>query len=252
MTHQAAPAKNLAAAPDPAYTIQYGTTQIRYALHFTRRKTLGITVHPDCTVTVAAPFNSAPEQIAEKVKQRSAWIVKQQRKFEHYLPHLPARQYVSGETHLYLGKQYRLKVIEADRPEVKLTRGRFNIFTPDPTKVAVVQQQLAVWYKAKAHQVFTEQLQQCLKRVAVIGIETAPPLRIRTMQKRWGSCSPAGGITLNLKLIQARKALIDYVIVHELCHLQEHNHSRAYYQLLDRVMPDWQARRDELNLVKVA
>jgi len=135
---------------------------------------------------------------------------------------------------------------------VKLTRGRFNIFTPDPSKSAVVQQQLDAWYKAKAHQVFTEQLQQCLKRVAVIGIETTPPLHIRTMQKRWGSCSTNGGITLNLKLIQARKALIDYVIVHELCHLQEHNHSRAYYQLLDRVMPDWQVRRAELNLTKVA
>jgi predicted metal-dependent hydrolase len=86
----------------------------------------------------------------------------------------------------------------------------------------------------------------------VVGIETQPVLRIRAMQKRWGSCSASGLILLNLKLIQVRKPLIDYVITHELCHLKEHNHSRAYYQLLDRVIPDWQERRKELNMVKVA
>ena len=252
MSKQAVPGNRLAAATESGYTVQYGTTLIRYSLRFTRRKTLGITVHPDCTVSVVAPRNSALDVVAEKVKQRSGWIVKQQRKFERYLPHQPARQYVSGETHLYLGKQYRLKVIEADQPAVKLARGRFCVFTPDPANKATIQRQLDAWYKAKAHQVFTEQMEQCLKQVAVIGIETAPVLRIRTMQKRWGSCSTSGAILLNLKLIQARKALIEYVIIHELCHLKEHNHSRTYYQLLDRVMPDWQARRDELNLTKVA
>ena len=130
MTHQAAPAKTLAAAPEPAYTIQYGTTQIRYALHFTRRKTLGITVHPDCTVTVTAPFNSTPELIAEKVKQRSAWIVKQQRKLERYLPP-PARRYVSGEIHLDLGKRTGFKSWQ--RPAYsEAPCGRLRIFTVGP------------------------------------------------------------------------------------------------------------------------
>lgn len=252
MSKQAVPGKRLAAETETGYTVQYGTTLIRYSIRFTRRKTLGITVHPDCTVTVAAPLNSGPDVVAEKVKQRSGWIVKQQRKFERYLPHLPARQYVSGETHLYLGKQYRLKVIAADQPAVKLARGRFCVFTPDPANKAMIQKQLDSWYKAKARQIFSEQLAHCLKRVAVIGVETKPALHIRTMRKRWGSCSAAGTILLNLKLIQARKALIEYIIIHELCHLKEHNHSRAYYQLLDRVMPDWQARREELNLTKVA
>jgi predicted metal-dependent hydrolase len=252
MNQQAAPRVSLPADREAHYTVPYGTTLIHYSLRFARRKTLGITVHPDCTVSVVAPLNHDLNAIAEKVQQRSRWILKQQRKFERYLPHLPARQYVSGETHLYLGKQYRLKVMEADIPAVKLARGRFCIFTPHPTNKKTLQQQLDTWYKAKARQVFSEQLEHCLKRVAVIGIEATPALHIRTMQKRWGSCSASGIILLNLKLIQARKALIDYIIIHELCHLKEHNHSRAYYQLLDRVMPDWQARREELNLTKVA
>lgn len=232
--------------------IQYGTTTIEYQLTFAQRKTLGISVHPDCSVRVVAPVGSTQEAIEAKLKQRSAWIVKQQQQFERYLPLLPPRQYVSGETHLYLGKQYRLKVEEAPTPAVKLTRGRFYIYTANGKDRATISDQLEGWYRTKAHTLFAEQLAACLQKVAIVGITATPELRIRTMQKRWGSCTEAGVITLNLKLIQAPKALIDYVILHELCHLQEHNHSTAYYRLLDRVLPDWQARREELNQVKVA
>jgi predicted metal-dependent hydrolase len=203
-------------------------------------------------VTVVAPLGSPLETIEDKLKRRSGWIVKRQQEFERYLPLLPSRRYVSGETHLYLGKQYRLKVTEAATPTVKLARGHFLIDTPNRVDKSTIKEQLDGWYKAKAHQIFPEQLELCLKRAAVVGIYTQPELRIRAMQKRWGSCSESGVILLNLKLIQVRKSLIEYVIIHELCHLKEHNHSRAYYQLLDRVMPDWQERRKELNMVQVA
>ena len=232
--------------------IQYGTTTIEYQLTFAKRKTLGISVHPDCSVRVVAPVDSSQAEIEAKLKRRSAWIVKQQQQFERYLPLLPPRQYVSGETHLYLGKQYRLKIEEAPAPAVKLTRGRFYIYTANVKDTATISDQLECWYRSKAHTIFAEQLAACLKKVAVVGVVTTPELRIRTMQKRWGSCTEAGVITLNLKLIQVPKALIDYVIIHELCHLKEHNHSSAYYRLLDRVLPDWQERREELNTVKVA
>jgi predicted metal-dependent hydrolase len=159
---------------------------------------------------------------------------------------------VSGETHLYLGKQYRLKVEAAPGQGIKLSRGRFFIATPEPANTAAIKAQLDAWYRAKAEIVFAQQLAACLQRVAVVGITAMPDLRIRTMQKRWGSCTEAGVITLNLKLIQAPKLLIDYVIIHELCHLKEHNHSAAYYRLLDRTLPQWRERREALNQVKVA
>lgn len=234
------------------HTLHYGTTTIYYELTFARRKTLGITVQPDCRVQVVAPIGSSLDAIEAKLKPRSAWIVKQQREFERYLPTLPPRQYVSGETHLYLGKQYRLKVEASPEQGIKLSRGRFFIATPEPANTAAVKAQLDAWYRAKAETVFAQQLTACLQRVAVVGITATPDLRIRTMQKRWGSCTEAGVITLNLKLIQAPKLLIDYVIIHELCHLKEHNHSPAYYRLLDRTLPQWRERRDALNQVKVA
>jgi len=231
--------------------IQYGTSIIEYDLSFAERRTLGITVHPDLTVSVVAPTDSSLSLIESKVKKRAPWIVKRQQEFEQYLPHLPARQYLSGETHLYLGKQYRLKVIEDTSKAVKLARGRFFVHTPAKTDRAKIKQQLDAWYRAKAQQVFSQELALCLKRVALVGITEAPTLHIKSMQKRWGSCTDSGTITLNLKLIQVPKPLIDYIIIHELCHLKIHNHSRAYYDLLDKVMPDWVERRERLNRVKV-
>lgn len=234
------------------HTLHYGTTTIQYELTFARRKTLGIIVQPDCSVQVVAPVGSSLEVIEAKLKPRSGWIVQQQREFARYLPTLPARQYVSGETHLYLGKQYRLKVEAAEERALKLSRGRFFIHTPEPANRAAVKDQLEAWYRAKAETIFAQQLAACLQRVAILGITAMPDLRIRTMQKRWGSCSAAGVITLNLKLIQTPKLLIDYVVIHELCHLKEHNHSAAYYRLLDRVLPQWREWREALNQVKVA
>jgi predicted metal-dependent hydrolase len=74
-----------------------------------------------------------------------------------------------------------------------------------------------------------------------------PKVVVRQMRSRWGSCTARGKITLNLKLVMVPRQLIDYVIVHELCHLAEHNHSKGFYTLLSRVMPDWEERREKLE-----
>ena len=111
---------------------------------------------------------------------------------------------------------------------------------------ARVKELLDGWYRRQARRVFRERLDTCYPRVQHLGIDY-PELALRVMKSRWGSCTQAGRITLNVKLIQVPKDFIDYVVVHELCHLKEHNHSRKYYDLLDRVMPDWKQRRDQLN-----
>ena len=111
----------------PTYSVQYGNTLISYEVSFAARKTLAIEVHPDLRVTVRAPEGSELETIQQKVKKRVPWILRQQRQFESYLPKLPPRQYVSGETHRYLGRQYRLKVSNSEAERVKLSRGYFFI-----------------------------------------------------------------------------------------------------------------------------
>ncbi len=232
-------------------TIQYGTTTLEYSLIFGQRKTLAIDVHPDLSITVTAPTGSTTTDVAARVKKRGAWILRQQREFELYLPHVPPRQYVSGETHRYLGKQYRLKVVEDTNESVKLTRGRLWVYTAVSHNKTHIKQLLNTWYRHHAQRIFSERLDACFPRVAKYGL-TYPTIEIRNMEKRWGSCTTAGKVLLNLKLIQAPKSLIDYVVMHELCHLKEHNHGPSFYTLLDRAMPTWRTRRQQLNELDVA
>lgn len=236
--------------PAGSHEVQYGQTTIEYDLAYAARKTVEISVHPDLSVTVVAPLDTNIEAIRDKVRKRAAWILKQQRDLERYLPQTPKRQYVSGETHWYLGKQYRLKVLEAEREQVKLMRGYFFVHTTHKHDPRHLEQLLTDWYRNRAKFVFQERWDAMLPRFATLDIPE-PHLVIREMQTQWGSCTETGKITLNLKLIQVSKPYIDYVIVHELCHLVEHNHSKRFYLLLDRVMPDWKVRRERLNEYKL-
>jgi len=228
--------------------VQFGTQTIEYELILMPRKTLAISVHPDLSVTVKAPEGTAPGEIEAKVQQRAAWIRKQQRQFEIYLPDVPPRQYLSGESHRYLGRQYRLKVIEipAGAPEkIHLTRQFLEVHTADKSP-AHVRELVKDWYLDGAHLVFHERLIACLPRFAPENLPT-PNIVIRQMQSSWGSCSRRGTISLNIKLIQAPKEYIDYVLMHELCHLKRLNHGAEFYELLSRVMPNWQEKKAKLD-----
>ena len=228
------------------HSVQYGSTQIHYNLSYAQRKTLAITVDPDLNVTVKAPEGSELVRIEALVRKRASWILRQRRELERYLPHLPPRQYVSGETHRYLGRQYRLKVVEDVEEGIWLSRSFIYVHTHDRANTERVKLLLHDWYRAQAKRVFAERLAACYPKVEHLGV-AYPDLLIRVMRSRWGSTSPAGRVSLNVKLIQVPKAYIDYVVFHELCHLKEPNHSPRYFELLDRVLPDWRDRRRKLN-----
>ena len=235
----------------PTHKIDYGHSTIEYDLTFSPRQTLAIDVHPDLSVTVQAPAGTELAEIEARIRKRAPWILRQQRQFELYLPKLPPRQYVSGETHRYLGKQYRLKVIKnGTGGGVKLTRGYFYINVADKKNTEKIKEMLTEWYRRQARRIFRERLEAGLARVRFLKLDE-PELAIRQMQSRWGSCTSEGKIILNLKLIQVPKTYIDYVVMHELCHLKEHHHSRRFYELLDRVMPDWRERRARLNMFEI-
>jgi len=230
------------------HSLKYGTTTINYQLMYKERDTLAIHVNPDTQVMVEAPLDSDFSLIENKIRKRSAWIIKQQKNFQRYSFELPPRQYVSGESHRYLGRQYQLKVIlNEDRKDiVKLDRGRIMIHTCDTKDREKVKKLLDGWYREHARRVYAEQVSIWYPRFERYGIEQ-PKVVVRKMKSRWGSCTGDGKITLNLKLIQVPKQYIDYVIVHELSHLVEHNHGTAFYSLMNRIMPDWEEHREKLN-----
>lgn len=234
--------------PAGTHDIQYGTTRLSFALLYSKRKTLAIHVHPDRTVTVDAPTSTPLERVNELVHKRAAWILRKLREFETYAqPVAPPRQYVSGESYRYLGRQIRLKVEAGALTRVTLSREFLTVTTPTPHDSDEIGELVRGWYLRRAKRVFAERFAACLPRAEALGIPMPEKFAIRQMKNRWGSCSGSGRVTLNLRLIQVDTDLIDYVILHELCHLKELNHSKHFYALMTRILPDWKDKRHTLN-----
>lgn len=226
--------------------IRFGTETINYEVRFQpTRRTLAIEVHPDLSVVVRAPADCDTETIQFRVGKRASWISKQLANFQRYSPRTPKRQYVSGETHLYLGRQYRLKVVTGERASVKMSRGYLELTLPgkaDPDRVKAL---LHRWYLEHAREVFSDVLDEYWLRFK---LQQAPRLIVRAMQSRWGSLSQAGTMTLNSNLVRAPRACIEYVVTHELCHINHRDHDASFFRLLGDVMPDWEKRKQRLEM----
>jgi predicted metal-dependent hydrolase len=229
------------------HRVPYGSKNITFALEYSPRKTLAIEVHPDSSILVKAPTDTTIEAIESKIIHRATWIAKQQRQFAKYAPPLPAPECVSGEGYRYLGRQYRLKLIESHNHIIRLWQGRLEVSTSTPFDRDHVERAISNWFRDRAILIFRERYQYCTKLVAPYGIEHNIGIELRTMSKRWGSCTPNGKIFLNPLLVSTPKDCVDYVIVHELCHLRFPNHSASFYRLLTRMMPDWIDRKNLLN-----
>lgn len=230
--------------------VQFGSKEITFAVSHVDRRTMEIAVHPSGNVAVKAPLDSEPELVRAKVLKRAKWILKQQLYFDQFHPRTPQRQYLGGETHLYLGRQYRLKIVQSEETGVKLYRGRLEVRCGEEGAPQRVAKLLKNWYREKAREVFREEF---LNLVCGFNIKEPqiPHLQIRVMKTRWGSLSENGTLTLNADLIRAPKECIEYVIMHELCHLQFHDHSTDFYKLLNRKMPDWEKRKAKLEAALV-
>lgn len=229
------------------YTIEYGTTKLRFTLDRRERKTLGVHVYPDLHVEVVAPIEASTETVIEKVKKRAPWIARQQRYFSRIPTPQPQPLVQSGETFRYLGRQYRLRIVEGTSNHTSLRNGRLVLTVRSDAGENKRRKLLEDWYRGRASRVFGERVRACTAALSTSWAIEIPDWRLRTMPKRWGSCTKAGVIHLNPRLVAAPKACIDYVVYHELCHLREHSHSPRFYELLTRVYPDWKKWRDYLN-----
>lgn len=230
------------------HSVAFGNKEIIFQLKYSRRKTLGISVLPDLSVVVTSPEGKDLEQVKSKVKQRGNWILKQQDYFRDYSHRQTTRQYVSGETHYYLGRQYRLKVVEDSQEKVKLKSGYINIAARDKQDTARIKTLLDDWYLEKARLQFAKRLREGWEETRKYEI-SFPKLYLRKMSKRWGTCGTSGAIYLNPNLIKAPSTCVEYVIIHELCHLKFPFHNSAFFDLLQRILPDWEKRKLKLEMI---
>jgi len=229
------------------YSFVYGRKTIDYNLFYSERKTLEITVHPDNSIIVKAPLNSDISLVEKKIIKRARWILRQLNYFKQFAPKTPERFYVNGETHLYLGRQYRLKISVGKQNSVKLIKGFFQITCRNQQTPEIANKLLNKWYLEKAAMQFDVGIDRCWDKFNRFEL-VKPTISIKRMRKRWGSLSDKNTITLNTDLVKAPKECIDYVITHELCHLKHRNHSREFYKLLDSVIPGWEKIKHKLEL----
>jgi predicted metal-dependent hydrolase len=215
-----------------------------YDIILSKRRSLQISVHPDKSVVVRAPKGSNIKRIQEWVQKRSLWIKKQIVRFEQYTPKFSERKYIDGESHLYLGRKYKLKISLSTRDRVLLKNGCLNIesIIQKPEHINYL---LYEWYYQKADVLFEQIFTKCWEQFKKYNV-SRPNLKIKKMKSRWGSFSLKGNLSLNLELIRAPKECIEYVLIHELCHLLYHNHGKGFYKLLIQTLPDWKTKKQKL------
>ncbi len=207
-------------------------------------KNINIKVKPSGEVILTAPSKTTKEHIALVLKKREDWIDK---KIAYFQTHQQRERkaYVSGENFVYLGRNYRLRVIENARESVKLQQGYLNLSVKDKNDFKRKEKLVKKWYfeKAKLH------FQKAVKKYQPVVGKEVQRIQIREMKTRWGSCHTTKSyINLNVLLIQKPTKCIEYVIFHELAHLVYPNHSRAFYNYLSVHMPDWKVRKERLEL----
>lgn len=234
---------------EAGWSIHYGTEVIHFAVRRqAQRRNSSITIHvePEGSVMVDAPADASRAAILAAVRKRSQWIQGHVSGFTRRRTHVLPREYVSGESVLYLGRRYRLKVIQVavDDVSVKLRGGYLEIRVHTSTPM-LIRDAMDQWFRERAKLVFAERMESILAELR--WLQSTPPTRLQAMKVQWGSCSPAGRLTLNPWLVKAPRDCIDYVILHELCHLKQHNHSPRFFKLLDKHMPAWRERKTRLD-----
>jgi predicted metal-dependent hydrolase len=231
------------------HSVQYGAELIRFGLRRQPSRTVqrvAIHVEPDGSVLVDAPETTPIDKVLNAVKKRSRWISQHVGAARERLAHVLPREYVSGESLHYLGRRYRLKVaIQAGvTPDARM-RGGFIVVTVPEHSPVMIRAALDAWYRLRARELFADRL--AAVAAPLRWVKQTPPTRLQFMTVQWGSCSPAGRITLNPLLVKAPRECIDYVLLHELCHLLHHNHSPKFYKTLDRHMPRWRVIKEKLD-----
>jgi zinc metalloprotease len=205
-------------------------------------KNITLKVRPNGEAILTAPNSASDEHIKFIIQKRAKWIAQKRAFFASFK--MPQKEYVSGEDFRYLGRSYRLKVVQSKEERIKLQRGYLELFVKDKSDLKRRENLIYEWYHEKAMIYFFNILQEFNKIVK----QDIKSVKIRQMKTRWGSCNPYKSyINLNIELIKKPKACIEYVVFHELAHLLYPDHSKKFYDYLTLYMPDWQKRKEILD-----
>lgn len=210
-----------------------------------KRKSLAVEVYPNFTVLVKSPEQAKDFEIKDFIKRKTTWIEKQLNYFKQF--NMPEdKVYESGSSVLYLGRQYQVIIEKSPlRNIIKIFNNKIYILSPSVQKLDEINQAFQNWLIKRAEIIFNERLNVCMKAFPDLEM---PKLKIRKLNKRWGSYLKKHEIVLNPALIKASKPSIDYVIYHELCHAYYPNHTDEFYNLLSLKIPNWEKIKEKMEL----
>lgn len=209
-------------------------------------KNVTLKVKRDGSIHLTVPEVATDDYIDRVIENKKEWLEAQLKHFDDNYARPQVKEMVSGESFKYLGKNYRLKVIEGPEEGVRLYRGYIEIYIKDKCNTSRKQELLKKWYMDKAKIKFKELVHEYEKIVK----EEVNNIRVITMKTRWGSCNvESRNINLNLDLIKKPRYCIEYVILHELAHLKYPNHSKEFWEYMSVHMPNWKFRKDKLELI---
>lgn len=231
--------------------IQFGLTRIPFLIRRSdRRATVALTIEHNGALVVTAPLATTIDKLNDVVRHKARWVVERLRSAREQPAPPSEREFVTGETVLYLGRQFRLKVIEAaEEADPRIWAGWYEVPVPRGPEGAQrrleVRRRLAGSLKQHADLYLPHRLAEVCRTARV----DAPSIIVREQRKRWGSCDAGGTLRINWRIIQAPIALIEYVLAHELVHLIHHEHGPEFWAALGRRMPDYEDRRRRLRVL---
>lgn len=226
------------------YKLNSGNKSVEIEIHYAFKKNLSLSIYPDKRVVARIPYGMPKKSVENYFLLKKKWILKH---LEHFEQHPPEREkkYVNGESFQFLGKEYSLKT-ERGKKQVTLEKDKLIVHVSDPDDAELVEKTLQKWYRDQAIEIISPLYFEWINKLSYLKLPKTT-LRFYKMKRRWGSCSNTAVITLNSELIKKDPALIDYIIVHEICHLKVPAHNKAFYLLLGSIIPDWKEKRKELK-----
>ncbi|MBS2963962.1 M48 family metallopeptidase [Actinocrinis puniceicyclus] len=226
-------------SPEAADSLRIGDLEIEVAVS-TRRRTVRLTVERDARIVAAVPPGLSREKLEALLKARTGWIYSKLGEREAAVAVRPVKEFVSGEGFHYLGRSYRLKVVDTAPAPVGLVQGRLLLRRD---RIDVAEDDLIAWYRARGQEWLPQRVMPWAERMRAPLSE----ITVRRLGYRWGSCSSTGGVNIHWATMQLPVALVDYVLVHELAHLHQSGHPPAFWRIVGRAMPDFGTRRAALD-----
>lgn len=224
---------------------KYGTRYINFNLMYRDRKTMSIEVEPSGEINVISPLGYDTDIILEKVKLKAKWIIQKQYEVAPINNEKIEREAVSGESYMYLGRNYSLDIVFDESIkyiEVKLFRGKFVVRTYSKDE-EVIRKALEGWYREKT----LEKVKERVKYYEGYFKEKVSDIKVKEQKKRWASCTASNNLLFNWRCVMAKSSVLDYIVVHELCHMEYKDHSKVFWDRVSSLMPDYEVRRQWLK-----